>query len=87
MKLSVRRVFLFLVFALLVNLEGFTQNPCNPGEAYCRGECRSPKECGIGGPPPPGLIVPIDSNIYFLLIAGVGLGIYFHQSYKKKITA
>lgn len=28
------------------------------------------------GPPPPGLVVPIDENIYVLVIAGLTLGIY-----------
>ena len=30
-----------------------------------------------GGPPPPGLVVPIDTNSSILLIAGIFLGIYF----------
>ncbi|MFN4761980.1 hypothetical protein ACKGJN_02550 [Gillisia sp. Q332] len=34
-------------------------------------------DTGPGGPPPPGLVVPIDTNIYILLIAGIFLGIYF----------
>jgi hypothetical protein len=29
------------------------------------------------GPPPPGLKLPIDGNIYLLAIAGFALGIYF----------
>lgn len=28
-------------------------------------------------PPPPGLILPIDDNIYLLAAAGLALGIYF----------
>lgn len=28
------------------------------------------------GPPPVGLVVPIDEHIYLLVIAGLGLGIY-----------
>jgi len=28
-------------------------------------------------PPPPGLKLPIDNNIYLLATAGFGLGIYF----------
>jgi len=30
-----------------------------------------------GNPPPPGLILPIDDNIYILATAGFALGIYF----------
>lgn len=30
-----------------------------------------------GGPPPPGLVVPIDTDVYILLIAGLFLGSYF----------
>ena len=30
-----------------------------------------------GEPPPPGLILPIDDNIYLLATAGFVLGIYF----------
>ncbi|HZJ35670.1 MAG TPA: hypothetical protein VFD29_03515 [Gillisia sp.] len=30
-----------------------------------------------GEPPPPGLILPIDDNIYLLATAGLALGIYF----------
>lgn len=29
------------------------------------------------GPPPPGLVVPIDTNISLLAAAGVLLGVYF----------
>ncbi len=29
-----------------------------------------------GGPPPPGLVVPIDEHSYILVIAGLGMGIY-----------
>ena len=35
-------------------------------------------------PPPPGLVVPIDSNISLLIAAGLGLGIFFLVSSRKK---
>jgi len=35
-------------------------------------------------PPPHGLVVPIDENIYLLAIAGLALGIYFLR--KRKIS-
>ncbi len=58
--------------------------PCNPGFVQCRGstDCIPARECGVG-PPPPGLVVPIDSNLYLLLAAGLGLGIYFFGFQKK----
>ena len=43
---------------------------------------------GPGGPPPPGLVVPIDTNSPVLLISGLLLGIYFlHLSRKKSLSA
>lgn len=32
--------------------------------------------------PPPGLVVPVDENIYVLVIAGLGLGIYLLRNRK-----
>jgi len=32
---------------------------------------------GPEGPPPPGLVLPLDTNIFFLFAAGLCLGIYF----------
>ncbi len=31
------------------------------------------------GPPPPGLVVAIDSGIGYLLLMGIALGIYYYQ--------
>jgi hypothetical protein len=39
---------------------------------------------GPGGPPPHGLILPLDTNIFFLIAAGLGLGIYFLVASGKK---
>lgn len=39
------------------------------------------------GPPPPGLELPLDTNIIFLLVAGLGLGIYFLTASGKKSTS
>lgn len=36
------------------------------------------------GPPPPGLVVPIDSGIPILLISGLLLGIYFVLTCRRK---
>ena len=35
------------------------------------------------GPPPPGLVVPIDSNLLFLMIGGILLGVFFIISRKR----
>ena len=58
---------------------------CDPGYVHCRGaaECTPARECGVG-PPPPGLVVPIDSKISLLIAAGLGLGIFFLVSSRKK---
>lgn len=68
---------LLLVFFLLLNSFLFAQEPCEPNERYCLGDCRPARECARGGPPPPGLVVPIDTNISFLLAAGLVLGIFY----------
>jgi len=54
---------------------------CPPGQRYCRNDCRPARECRQGVPPPPGL--PIDSKLPYLLIAGLGLGIYYLRSRKQ----
>jgi len=42
---------------------------------------------GGPGPPPPGLELPLDTNIIFLLAAGLCLGIYFLTTSGKKSTS
>ena len=44
-------------------------------------------DSGPGGPPPPGLIVPLDTNKIFLLVAGICLGTYFLTASGKKSTS
>lgn len=39
----------------------------------------------IPGPPPPGLVVPIDSGIVILLIAGLFFGVYMLSKYPRKV--
>lgn len=82
----------FIIIAFLIlstfNFDAFAQgqsrdhdpNDCEPGERYCRGDCRPARQCRPGVPPPPGL--PIDSKLPYLLIAGLGLGIYFLKAKK-----
>ena len=77
------RTFLVLFVVLTAfNVESYAQRNCEtPGYRYCRGDCRPARECRPGVPPPPGL--PLDSKIPFLIIAGLGLGIYYVRSLKK----
>jgi hypothetical protein len=70
-----KRIVLFI--AILFSFSSFAPPECGPGEKFCNGGCHPAADCRQGGPPPPGLVLPIDSNIYFLLAAGLGLGIYF----------
>lgn len=87
MKLSLRSLLLSLLFMLFVNINGFAQRgTCNPSERWCDGKCKEAKLCA-GNPPPPGLVVPIDTNISLLLAAGLGLGIFFLISSGKKEKA
>jgi hypothetical protein len=80
---SFRTGLILLFFLTAFNFQAFAQNSlpedCIPGERYCRGDCRPARQCG-GPPPPPGL--PIDSKLPYLLIAGLGLGIYYWRSKK-----
>jgi hypothetical protein len=76
-----KRIVLFIAILLSFGLSSYAMKdkPCPPGHQICQdGECHTAKYCNShGGPPPPGLVLPIDSNIYFLMAAGLGLGIYF----------
>ncbi len=81
-----KRIILFIAILLSFSTYALAKNPCDPGERFCDGECRAAKDCK-GNPPPPGLVLPIDSNIYFLLAAGLGLGIYFLGFANKKSPA
>jgi len=94
MKVSVRNIFVSLLFIFFINLNGFGQSctgpgsgGCGPGRLCCNGQCVTANTCAPGNPPPPGLVVPIDSNISILIISGIGLGVYFFAFQRKKETA
>ncbi len=80
----------FLVFVMLfsfgVSSYASVQSCDAPGFQFCRGGCRPAAECNRNNPPPPGLVVPIDSNFHLLLAAGLGLGIYFFGFQKKGLA-
>ena len=82
-----RRTVLFIIILISFSLFSYAKNPCDPGSKPCGkdGACTEAKYCN--NPPPPGLVLPIDSNIYFLLAAGLGLGIYFLGFANKKHPA
>jgi hypothetical protein len=82
-----KRNVLFIVILLSFGLSSYAQDPCEPGYKPCGAEgiCTPINQCN--NPPPPGLVLPIDSNIYFLLTAGLGLGIYFLGFANKKHPA
>tara|TARA_R100000935_G_C2801864_1_gene150856 strand:- start:718 stop:1005 length:288 start_codon:yes stop_codon:yes gene_type:complete len=92
MKLFVRNLLLSLLFMFFINFNGYAQDPCAPGGANscpsgqrcCGGTCKASKDCAPGNPPPPGLVVPIDTNISLLLAAGLGLGMFYLISSGKK---
>jgi len=71
-----------LIILSSLNFEVFSQRGnCPRGQRVCKdGQCHPVRECGQGVPPPPGL--PIDSKLPYLLVAGLGLGIYFLKSKK-----
>ncbi|WP_373058025.1 PID-CTERM protein-sorting domain-containing protein [Zunongwangia sp. H14] len=70
-----------LMLLLFLNMQSFAQEPCDPGERFCNGECRPARECRPGVPPPPGL--PIDFGISALIASGLALGAY-HLRKKKE---
>ena len=86
-NLIMKRIVLFIAILFAFGMSSYAQNPCPPGEKPCGtgGDCTLAKYCN--NPPPPGLVLPIDSNIYFLLAAGLGLGIYFLGFAGKKFPA
>lgn len=54
---------------ILLSIFSFAQNVPEP-------------ESPTGNPPPPGLVVPIDMGIPWLIFAGLVLGIYFRNNTK-----
>ena len=86
-NLIMKRIVLFIAILFAFGVSSYAQVCDTQGFKYCNGGCRPAAECRQGGPPPPGLVLPIDSNIYFLLAAGLGLGIYFLGFAGKKFPA
>ncbi len=81
-----RILFLFaLLFSMSFSSYGLQR--CDPGFVRCRGgaDCIPARDCGVG-PPPPGLVVPIDNHLSLLIAAGLSLGIYFFASAGKKTS-
>jgi len=83
-KFLLKTSVIVLIILSSLNFESYAQNNCPPGQRVCiDGTCHPARECRPNGvPPPPGL--PIDSKLPFLLIAGLGLGIYYYRV--KKVT-
>lgn len=81
-----KRIVIFIAILFSVSYSYSLTGPCEPGYVQCRGstECIKASLCGVG-PPPPGLVVPIDSEISLLIAAGIGLGIFFLVSSGKKV--
>lgn len=81
MKISSKVRTFLLLFILLVAFtnESYAED-CEEGLVFCNNKCRIPNACTQGVPPPPGL--PIDSKLPYLLIAGLGLGIYYWRTKK-----
>jgi len=75
-----RTILVLLILLTAFNVESYAQN-CDPGFRFCQGRCQPARSCRPGVPPPPGL--PLDSKIPFLIIAGLGLGIYYVRSRQK----
>jgi len=78
--IAFRTILVLFVLLTAFNVESYAQN-CEPGFRFCQGRCQPARQCRPGVPPPPGL--PLDSKIPFLIIAGLGLGIYYVRSRKK----
>ena len=75
-----RTSFVALILLSSFNFESYAQKCETQGFRRCNGVCVPARECRQGVPPPPGL--PIDSKLPYLLIAGLGLGIYYLRSKK-----
>jgi len=78
MKLIAPNIILLWVFILVISTFAWAQDNKLPEPQM---------NSGPGGPPPPGLVVPLDTNIFILFAAGLGLGIYFLKASGKKSTS
>ena len=75
-----KKLIIFSLFMFLSQTEFFgqcTTSSCGAGYVCFEGECVPVTTA----PPPPGLNVPLDSNLRFLLIGGLFIGGFFF--YKK----
>jgi len=79
MKIIAPNIILLWVFILVISTCTWAQDNKLP----------EPKmmNSGPGGPPPPGLVVPLDTNIIILFAAGLGLGVYFLTASGKNSTS
>jgi hypothetical protein len=82
-----KRIVLFFAILFSFSPYALAQTCTTQGFKFCNGGCYPAADCNRKNPPPPGLVLPIDSNIYFLLVAGLGLGIYFLGFAGKKFPA
>lgn len=83
MRVNYKYGIIISVFLLFFSLEVFTQTaPPEPQMSHGKGQgppC-APKGDGDGGfpnPPPPGLCLPIDDYIPYLLVGGILIGLIY----------
>lgn len=77
MKIIAPNSIILLVFILMISTCAWAQNK----------ELPVPQMNSEPGPPPRGLELPLDTNIFLLLVAGIGQGIYFLTASGKKFTS
>ncbi len=82
MRVKIKNIILLIAFSFF-SLTSYCGDPPVPGSSPTPCQDTTSGDGGPGVPPPPGLCLPIDDYVVYLLVAGMIYGAYRAHSLRK----